>query len=173
MAHLLLSGYFGCGNLGDDAILLGFVEGLKNTPHDLTVLSGNPDDTFRNYGFRSVPRKDMKSVREAIERCDALVYPGGSIFQDVTSFKSVAYYSQLVKWAKGANKKVVLLGQGVGPLTGFLGKGAARSAFNSADAIAVRDPQSLSTLKSLGPKARPSCLRLSPTLRAASSTPRS
>jgi polysaccharide pyruvyl transferase CsaB len=152
LAHLLLSGYFGSGNIGDDAILLGLVHGLGDTKHELTVLSGNPEETYRIYGLRAVQRKDMNSVKEAIDRCDALVYPGGSIFQDVTSFKSVAYYSQLVKWAKAKKKKVILLGQGIGPLNGFLGKRAAISAFNLADVIAVRDPQSVTTLKDLGIK---------------------
>ncbi len=152
---MVLSGYFGSGNIGDDAILLGLIAGLGNTSHQLTVLSGHPEETFRLYGLRSVPRKEMDKVKDAIESCDALVYPGGSIFQDVTSFASVAYYSQLVKIAKSRGKKVILLGQGIGPLKGFLGRRAAASAFASADVIAVRDPQSVATLKDLGVKAHP------------------
>lgn len=155
MAHLLLSGYFGCGNIGDDAILLGLVHGLGSTKHEITVLSGTPEETYRQYGLTARPRKEMNAVKEAIDRCDALVFPGGSIFQDVTSFKSVVYYSQLVKMAKAKGKKVILLGQGVGPLKGFLGKRAAASAFNAADIIAVRDPQSVQTLKELGVKGQP------------------
>lgn len=134
--------------------MLGLVHGLGNTQHEITVLSGNPDETYRNYGLRAAPRKDMNRVKEEIDRCDALVYPGGSIFQDVTSFASAAYYSQLVKIAKSKKKKVLLLGQGVGPLKGFLGKRAASSAFAMADVIAVRDPGSAATLKELGIKSQ-------------------
>ncbi|MFI5386564.1 MAG: polysaccharide pyruvyl transferase CsaB [Fimbriimonadales bacterium] len=155
MAHLLLSGYFGSGNIGDDAILLGFVQGLGDTQHELTVLSGAPEETYRLYGLRSVPRKEMSRVKEAIDRCDALVFPGGSIFQDVTSFASVAYYSKLVSMAKSKKKKVILLGQGVGPLKGFLGRRSAASAFNMADVIAVRDAQSVVTLRDIGVKVQP------------------
>jgi polysaccharide pyruvyl transferase CsaB len=152
LANLLLSGYFGCGNIGDDAIMLGMVHGLGSTSHDIVVLSGNPDETMRNFGLRGAPRKDMNRVKQEIDWCDALVYPGGSIFQDVTSFASAAYYSQLVKMAKAKKKKVILLGQGVGPLKGFLGKRAAAAAFQMADVIAVRDPQSAEALKELGIK---------------------
>lgn len=155
LAHLLLSGYFGSGNIGDDAILLGFVHGLGNSNHEITVLSGSPEETYRLYGLRSVPRKEMAQVKEAIDKCDALVYPGGSIFQDVTSFGSVAYYAQLVKLAKAKKKKVILLGQGIGPLKGFLGKRTAATAFNMVDAIAVRDPQSMTALQELGIKKQP------------------
>jgi polysaccharide pyruvyl transferase WcaK-like protein len=67
----------------------------------------------------------------------------------------VLYYSQLVSLAKKKHKKVILLGQGIGPLNGFLGKRAAAGAFAAADVIAVRDPQSVATLKDLGVKNQP------------------
>ncbi len=151
---LLLAGYFGCGNLGDDAIMLGFIQSLNSATFDVTVLSGNAEETFRNYGVRSVMRKDLKAVKAAIDEHDCLVFPGGSIFQDVTSVRSVAYYSQLAKIAKGSGKKVAMLAQGVGPLNRFLGKRLAVQAFNSADILTVRDPASAAALKSLGVKKR-------------------
>lgn len=148
-AHLLVAGYFGCGNLGDDSILLGFAEGIGSDV-DLTVMSGAPEETYRLYGLHSIPRKEGGAFDEALKKCDALVFPGGSIFQDVTSIKSAVFYSNLVRKAKKAGKKVLMVGQGVGPLTTFFGKRAATSAFNMADYIVVRDPGSVSTLKSLG-----------------------
>ena len=150
--RLLLAGYIGCGNLGDDAIALGFVQGLGNIGFDVTVMSGRPEETNRLYGFSVIDRRDFKQYEEALKTCDAVVFPGGSIFQDATSIRSVAYYSKLITMAKKAKKKVVLLGQGVGPLTTFLGKRMAASAFNDADAISVRDPDSLQALKDLGVK---------------------
>lgn len=155
MRKLLLAGYFGCENLGDDAILLGFVEGIKSSGFDVTVLSGSPEETYRLYGLSSIPRKDMARFKQAIGEHDALVFPGGSIFQDVTSVKSAMFYANLVREAKKAKKKVVMLGQGVGPLTTFLGKRAAKFAFESADAITVRDPESIRTLQALGIKVTP------------------
>jgi polysaccharide pyruvyl transferase CsaB len=151
-SRLLLAGYLGCGNLGDDAILMGLSEGLRHEDFELSMLSGAPEETFRNYGIPSVPRRDLRAVQAAIERCDALVFPGGSVFQDVTSAASPAYYSTLVRKAKKAGKPVLLLGQGVGPLRGFKGKRFAVAAFNAADAIVVRDPGSATTLRNLGVK---------------------
>ncbi len=155
MSKLLLAGYFGCDNLGDDAILLGFVEGAGRAGYEVTVLSGAPEETYRQYGLTSIPRKDMARFKEAMAKHDALVFPGGSIFQDVTSVKSALFYANLVREAKKLNKKVVMLAQGVGPLTTFLGKRAAKFAFESADAIAVRDPESIRSLHTLGLKAVP------------------
>lgn len=149
MPHLLLAGHFGCGNLGDDAILLGFVQGIGGG-FDLSVMSGAPEETYRNYGLRSIPRKDFGAFGDELAKSDALVFAGGSIFQDATSGRSVAYYSQLVKKAKNAGKKVFLVGQGVGPLDGFFSKRMAASAFNLADGIVCRDPSSPSLLKAIG-----------------------
>lgn len=149
MPHLVIAGHFGCGNLGDDAILLGFVQAI-GAGYELTVQSGAPEETYRNYGLRSIPRMDMSALDDELERADALVFAGGSIFQDATSARSVAYYSQLVKRAKKAGKKVFLVGQGVGPLDGFFAKRMAQSAFQAADGIVCRDPSSPSLLKSIG-----------------------
>lgn len=147
---LLLAGYFGCGNLGDDAIFAGLIEALRGRGYEFCVLSGAPEESFRLYGVRAAPRRDFKVVEEEIKNCDALVFPGGSIFQDVTSVKSPAYYATLVNKAKKAGKKVIFLGQGVGPLKTFFGKRFASGAFKAADAIVVRDPASMTLLKDLG-----------------------
>lgn len=150
--NLLIAGYFGCGNLGDDAILAGMSEGLDQAPVDFTVLSGAPEETFRVYGMRAVQRKDLKAVQAAIEASDGVVFPGGSVFQDVTSVRSVGYYANLVSRAKRAKKKVAMVGQGVGPLTTFLGRRMAAAAFQAADVLVVRDPGSAQTLRDLGVK---------------------
>lgn len=151
---LVLAGYFGCGNLGDDAVLLGFLEGLS-AQHEVIVLSGSPEETYRLYKTRSAPRMDMNAVKQAIEESDALVFPGGSILQDVTSIRSVAYYGHLIKVAKRANKKVVMLAQGLGPLTKFLGKRMAVTALNSVDLLTVRDPGSAALCKTIGVRHNP------------------
>ncbi|MDI9635119.1 polysaccharide pyruvyl transferase CsaB [Kamptonema cortianum] len=155
MARLLLAGYFGSGNLGDDAIMLGFLKGIEGLGHEVRVICGNVERLMRQYGVKGVAKSDLGSVKSAIKECDVLVFPGGSIFQDVTSVRSVAYYSNLVKEAKKAGKKVALLGQGIGPLDRYFGKKMAAAAFDSADVIALRDTASVSTLKSLGCRVTP------------------
>ncbi|MCC6404482.1 MAG: polysaccharide pyruvyl transferase CsaB [Fimbriimonadaceae bacterium] len=152
MARLLLAGYFGCGNLGDDALLLAMIGSAKS--HSFQVLTASQEMMMRKYGLPGVPRKDFGAIGQALDSCDALVFPGGSVFQDVTSTASVLYYSKLVSLAKKKGKKVVMLSQGVGPLTSFFGKRAAMGAFDAADAVAVRDPDSERTLRTLGHRGR-------------------
>lgn len=151
-AKILLAGYLGCGNLGDDAIVFGLMEGLGKRNIEIRMLSGFPDETYRNYKVASVPRKDFGAIKSEIDKVDALVFPGGSVFQDSTSWQSVLYYQKLVAMAKKANKKVIMLAQGVGPLTSYFGKTGAVKAFSDADVIAVRDQGSGALLTKLGVK---------------------
>jgi polysaccharide pyruvyl transferase CsaB len=148
--NILLAGYYGCGNIGDDAMWLALTQQFDPATVKWTVISGVPGKTHRLYGVNAVPRMDMGELKIAIRQADALVFAGGSIFQDATSQRSVLYYSQLVSAAKKASKKVILLSQGVGPLTQFFSKRWARSAFDAADLITVRDADSLRALKDLG-----------------------
>ena len=152
--NLLLAGYIGCGNHGDNAMMYGFTRAAENQGYSVVVLSGDPDATHRDFSTRAFDRKSSSQVDRAIAECDALVFPGGSVFQDVTSVRSVFYYANLIKKAKAAKKKILLLGQGVGPLTTFLGKRTAAGAFQMADVIAVRDPGSVQALTSLGVKGK-------------------
>lgn len=153
--RILVAGYFGEGNHGDDAIFLGLLQGLSGSGVEVQVMSGRPEETHRLYGTPAIARRDMKIFDREIQGVDALVFAGGSIFQDVTSVKSAAYYSMLVKKAKSAGKKVIMLGQGVGPLKTMCGKAFATKAFNACNAIGVRDPGSAATLKGLGVKVNP------------------
>jgi len=140
--------------LGDDAVLAGFTGALSSADFEVMAMSGSPDETYRNYGIPCIPRRDMSAYETALKESDALVFPGGSIFQDATSLRSVLYYRHLVKKAKQHGKKVLLLGQGVGPLKGYFAKKFTAEAFNAADGIAVRDPQSRQLLTSIGVKRR-------------------
>lgn len=149
---LLLAGYIGCGNLGDDAMMLAVAHHLRPKQVGVRALCEAPGELMNRYGIEGIPRKDPGQIKTAIEECDALVFPGGSIFQDVTSVRSAAYYGTLIKQAKKAGKPVIMLSQGVGPLKTWLGKSLAKKAFEQADAIVVRDPNSKRSLEGLGVK---------------------
>jgi polysaccharide pyruvyl transferase CsaB len=135
--------------------MVAFSDGISKFGHECVSLSGRPEETSRLYGVQSVPRKDFKRISEEIKLADAVVFPGGSIFQDVTSVRSVVYYHRIVKLAKKANKKVFMVGQGVGPLKTMIGRAFAKQAFNMADLVLVRDATSVTTLKDLGYKGVP------------------
>ena len=93
MSRLVISGYYGFGNAGDEAMLAAILEAiLEVVPEaDITVISGNPRHTAEKHGVKAVGRFDVTGIFNAIKRCDLLISGGGSLLQDVTSNRSLDY----------------------------------------------------------------------------------
>ena len=56
--NIVISGYYGFNNAGDEAMLTAILQALRNTFDDpeITVISGNPEATAKAFGVRAVPR---------------------------------------------------------------------------------------------------------------------
>jgi glycosyltransferase involved in cell wall biosynthesis len=91
--NVVMSGYYGFGNAGDEAILQSIHQNISGTGGDIsiTVLSNDPEDTKNRYGYNAVNRFKLLSVFKALRNCDALVSGGGSLLQDHTSTRSRFY----------------------------------------------------------------------------------
>lgn len=144
MRRILISGYIGFDNFGDEALLFVLIDNLLELNirrEDITVLSNNPQLTLEKFNVRTVNRWNFFEVFNALTASDYLICIGG-IFQDKTSFKSFLYYFLQLFLAKIFGKLIVLYGVGVGP---FLRK-ASHDLFNyalqSAEYISVRDTSS-------------------------------
>ena len=55
---ILLSGYYGFDNAGDDAVLFAIVQALREMVKDgkITVLSNQPEKTAKEFGVNAVNR---------------------------------------------------------------------------------------------------------------------
>lgn len=145
---VVLSGYFGFDNFGDEAILYVLSDKLKSFGHSVTVLSSNPEKTTKIYHTASVKNFDIIKLIKTIFRSDILFSGGGSLLQDVTSFKSLFYYSLVIFIALCFRKKVVIFAQGIGPLNKSLSKFLVKNLLKHVTYISVRDENSLELLKS-------------------------
>jgi polysaccharide pyruvyl transferase CsaB len=145
----LLSGYYGKGNGGDEALLATLLQML---PPDVTpvVLSGNPEETSRRYGVESYNRMALFPVIKALLSCDAFIWGGGSLMQDVTSRISPLYYGGLMALAQILGLKTVAWGQGIGPLVHFQTQWLARRNFAGCTKVSVRDRSSSALLSDWG-----------------------
>ena len=150
--RFLLSGYYGFGNLGDEALLQVTVEQLRaRWPGcGVDVLSGDPPATARAYGVESTPRMDLGRVRAAIERSDVVLSGGGGLLQNVTSLKSLLYYSGVIRAGIAAGKPTLVFAQSVGPLD-FWGRAVVRTFCKGLTGATVRDERSRTLLSSLLP----------------------
>ncbi len=118
MYNILISGYYGFDNIGDESILRTLVSSLREHIPDcsLTVLSHNPASTREKYGVEAVDRMSPVAILRAVKGCDMLISGGGSLLQDVTSSKSLHYYLSIIRCAQFFRKKVFIYSQGIGPI---------------------------------------------------------
>jgi polysaccharide pyruvyl transferase CsaB len=139
--RVLLSGYYGKGNGGDEALLATLLQMLP--PHVTpVVLSGNPQQTSERYGVECYNRMKFLQVMKALNSCDAFIWGGGSLIQDVTSTISPIYYGGLMAIAQVMGLKTIAWGQGIGPLLHFPTRWLAKQNFAGCTRISVRDRQS-------------------------------
>ncbi|MBA1334274.1 MAG: Poly(glycerol-phosphate) alpha-glucosyltransferase [Firmicutes bacterium] len=164
MYRILISGYYGFGNVGDESILTSIVDSLNSVSKgvDITVLSANPPFTEARHGINAVDRKNFFEIYMAIKNCDLFISGGGGLLQDITSEKSIRYYLGLIYIAKRLRKKVMVYGQGIGPITKKSNRRLTRNILNTVDAITVRDEQSLKDLKNMGVEIPPIHLTADP-----------
>ncbi|MDR1916793.1 MAG: polysaccharide pyruvyl transferase family protein [Synergistaceae bacterium] len=149
---VLLAGYFGFANLGDELLAYSAVKNLSElgvSPDKIAILSGNPKLSERNLGIRAFDRWSVPSVSKALNMSRSLLLAGGGLFQDASSARSCMYYWGLVRMAVWKSRPVWALGQSVGPLYGGLAKYLARDALSRCVYLAVRDEASLDALKSM------------------------
>ena len=85
----------------------------------VTVLSSYPRKKFDEYGVYSVYTFSLDDVLKEIEYCDDLISGGGSLLQNVTSTKSLWFYSSIIIFAQMMRKEVVIFAQGIGPIKGW------------------------------------------------------
>ncbi|MDX1805952.1 MAG: polysaccharide pyruvyl transferase CsaB [Paenisporosarcina sp.] len=158
---IVLSGFYGLGNTGDEAILKAIVDNLRlelNNP-DITVFSLSPKLTAEEHGVKSVYRgwrHDNKEKVKALREADLLISGGGGLLQDTYPtkflFGPLPYYLLIVFLAKLCGAKVMFFSQGIGPVTSTWGKILMKVFANMADFVTVRDQYSKDYLHSLGVK---------------------
>lgn len=152
--HVVLSGYYGFDNIGDEAILFSIIESLRRLdPHiHLTVLSNNPEFTKKTYNVEAINRWDWKEIRTVLKTADGLISGGGSLLQDATGLKSIPYYTGIMRMAMMQKKPVFIYAQGMGPIDKSISKFIVRTTLNKVAGITVRDAASRELLREIGVK---------------------
>ncbi len=80
MRNILLSGYYGFGNTGDEAILASLATLKKARPDlNIMVLSQHPDETSQLKKLSPSPKNVHWKVAEAIKKADLVVFMRGSL----------------------------------------------------------------------------------------------
>lgn len=150
--EILISGYYGFKNSGDDALLKSIIDDLKKYKEspNIVVLSANPKETTRTYRVKAINRFSIPQIYRHMKKADMLISGGGTLIQDRTSTKSLLYYLNIIKAAKDQGLKVMLYSNGIGPLCRQSNIRYTQKILDEVDLITLRDRESMETLQKIG-----------------------
>jgi len=135
----MITGYYGLGNIGDEAILSGIINSVYNNINgaSFSVVTNNPIETkylhkvepimqsFKKgilpFAKNQIVHKEFLNIYRAINSCDVFILGGGELLQDLKPYYLPILLS-LVYLAKRKSKKVVIYGIGAGPIETDFGK---------------------------------------------------
>ena len=149
----VICGAYGKGNAGDDAILVSMIQQLRQQDPDLpiTVMTRRPRQTAVQTGVSTIHIFDIFAAGRVMKKSRLYISGGGSLIQNVTSNRSLGYYLSSIRQAKRLGCKVMMYGCGIGPVNGKKYRDqSARVLEEYVDLIALRDRESLETLRSFG-----------------------
>ena len=145
--HVALLGYYGYGNLGDDALLDCSLKQLKREmPNASIIVLDNPANLVHRQSTLNtsyISRFSWKALLRTFLKTNMLIFGGGSILQDVTSTKSLYYYLGMILFAKLLRNQVHLVAQGVGPINNPFSRCLSKLILPLVTTITCRDAQSI------------------------------
>lgn len=154
MSKILLSGYYGYNNAGDEAILKSIVSNIReiDSNAEIVVLSDNIEFTKKKYGISAVKRFNPFHIIKALKNCEILISGGGTLFQDKTSTRSLIYYTSIINLAKFLKKKVMIYANGIGPLDKAKNVKRVKKSIEKSDIVTLRDVQAMDIVKKMNIK---------------------
>lgn len=119
--RVCLLGYFGYKNFGDEATLKIAISHLRSRGVkviNVLMRRGGESDVS---GVERYDRFSMTDIKRALSSSDILVLCGGNLIQNVTSKRSLFYYSAVISAADAMNKRIIALSSGFGEMVGKRG----------------------------------------------------
>ena len=162
MKSIMIAGYYGAGNLGDEAILSAILEPITDEQEsvEVTVCSWQPELTQKIHGVSAISWLKMSQIALAASKADLIIIGGGGIFQDYWGLNPNSYlrsnhggittYGSLALLAELFGIPCLLFGVGIGPLTTERGKKHTLKTIMRCQAVSLRDQQSYEELVAIG-----------------------
>ncbi len=153
---VIISGYYGFGNMGDDSLLASIAAQLRqiNPEIRITALTKDPKRSQLKYGVRCINRLNVFAIRREMKRSKLLISGGGSLLQNNTSEKSLNYYITVIKLAKRLGLPVMVYSNGIGPVYGERSVAKVKKVLEEVDLISLREPSSYEFLREIGLRAK-------------------
>ncbi len=157
MKRVLVLGYYGFGNYGDELILAAVQDELAAIDCEAVFAVSRPSQYARPSCARHslIDRHDSSSMRRALYASDCVMLGGGGLIQDVTSWRSSLYYLGIPFLAHTQRKILISYAQGIGPVSRPWIRHLVGRVFNSMSLIDVRDAESRDLLAVCGVRRQP------------------
>ncbi len=142
---ILLCGYYGYGNMGDDLLLVRAIERAEKkyprTP--IRALTANGKRDTRKFGVTCVRRIDPLALIREIRRAKTVVFGGGTLLQNGTSRRSLWYYLLVLRYAQRLGKRTELWGNGLGRIEGRYARRMTARSLAGCELVGLRDRDSV------------------------------
>lgn len=158
---VLVSGYYGAGNLGDELLLQVLLDRLRDDVPDAlpAVAANDPGAVEAEHGVKAFLRGDLTLAEEYAARTSAILLGPGGHWHDYSIAKatglagtfrsarhSPAHMAQLPLMVAGYGGRVLVVGMGVGPLADPAARAAVNLTGLVSSHVGVRDEASRSLL---------------------------
>lgn len=157
MERVLLIGYYGWNNTGDDIMLQSILKILSKSVSDHEIVVLSQESSFHTLSLKNVrtvsPKKKVKFIKELLDSSTVILGGGTHLYDYGRLDNRLIRLSQLLLIfliARSLSKKVIFMGVGVEPPQSVWGRLIIRAICNLANCISVRDEDSYDTLIKMG-----------------------
>ncbi|MBR2951669.1 MAG: glycosyltransferase [Clostridia bacterium] len=144
---IMICGYYGYGNVGDEAVLPMIIRQCLRHYGRVTVMSKKPKKDTKKYGVKCISRYSLFGFFSNFKSDDILIFGGGNLLQNQTSQRSLAYYLTFALLAKLKKGKVALVRGGIGALHGVFAQKAVSLFLKKCDYISSRTIEDLHAMR--------------------------
>jgi polysaccharide pyruvyl transferase WcaK-like protein len=161
---VILAGFYGAGNLGDELILTSVSHALQEADPAVQVQVAAENATLVEaaHGLPAFHRQNLDAAAYEVHTAAAVVVGGGGLWHDYTFDRaggvlglfngatvSMAGFGILPMMGRVLGRPYHVVGMGVGPLTDEDARATVRFLAGQTSSLYVRDPESAELLRSL------------------------
>ncbi len=149
--EVVLCGYYGYSNIGDDALLCSAVRRAERELDGMgiTALTKNGRRDSGHFGVDCRKRSCPLTICRTLKHAKVFIFGGGTLLQDSTSLRSLLFYSALLLYAKRCGADCRIWGGGIGELSRPLSVRMAAAVLRACTYCGVREEYSLSVAQKM------------------------
>ncbi|MFP4459828.1 MAG: polysaccharide pyruvyl transferase family protein [Candidatus Zixiibacteriota bacterium] len=156
MAKIIIEGFYGYANLGDEAILMAFIENFSKMGADVSIMTGSPEKVEKDYDLRAIQKNGRRYLPKRflkILSSDLYILGGGGLLKDFgDDSKSLKSWLHNIDIANKLGKKTALGAIGVENVRFEESFHEIKRVISNVDLITVRDQISYDILREAGIK---------------------